>query len=99
MSRCPQCGGYLQLIRSSWIRRRVPLPCVRMDAVRSTFQVRADEVLSHAAVNRRIEWRKQNPGYDLYAPRSAASQLKVSVSLLRYFVRHDSAAPVIVGAA
>ena len=47
--------------------------------------------------DRRIEWRQQNPGYDLYEPKSAACQLGISISFLRYSVRTDSSAPVIMG--
>ena len=36
-------------------------------------------------------------GYDLYEPRSAACQLGISVSYLKYSIRQDSSAPVILG--
>ena len=32
------------------------------------------------SVDKRIEWQQENPGYDLYEPRSAACQLDISVS-------------------
>lgn len=38
-----------------------------------------------------------NPGYDLYEPNSAACQLNISVRFLRYSVRHDPSAPVVLG--
>jgi hypothetical protein len=49
------------------------------------------------SVDKRIEWQNENPGYDLYEPESAACQLGISVSFLRYSVRQDSSAPVIMG--
>jgi len=49
------------------------------------------------STDRRIEWRNEHPGYDLYEPRSAACQLRVSLSFLRYSIRHDQSAPVAVG--
>lgn len=48
------------------------------------------------ATDRRIEWRQENPGFDLYEPRSAACQLKISVSYLKDSVRDDPLAPVIM---
>jgi len=49
------------------------------------------------SVDRSIGWKKQNPGYDLYYPRSAAAQLGISESFFRYSVKSDPAAPVIMG--
>lgn len=48
-------------------------------------------------VDRRIEWQKKHPGYDLYFPRSGAAQLGISVSFFRESVKADSSAPVIWG--
>jgi hypothetical protein len=47
--------------------------------------------------DRQIECRNENPGYDLYEPRSAACQLGISVSFLRYNMKHDPAAPIVSG--
>jgi hypothetical protein len=47
--------------------------------------------------DRRIEWRQANPGSDLYEPSSAACQLNISVSFLKYSVRNDPLAPMIMG--
>jgi hypothetical protein len=47
-------------------------------------------------VNKRIEWQKENPGYDLYEPKSAAYQLNTSVTHLKYSIRTDSSAPVLM---
>ena len=47
------------------------------------------------STDRRIEWRQQDPGYDLYEPKSAACRLKTSVSYLNFSVRNDPAAPVV----
>jgi hypothetical protein len=49
------------------------------------------------STDRRIEWRNENQGYDLYEPKSAACQLGISVSYLKDSVRNDSSAPVIMG--
>jgi hypothetical protein len=49
------------------------------------------------SVDKRIEWQQEHPGYDLYDPRSAASQLNISVSFLKHSVRHDQSAPVVMG--
>ena len=49
------------------------------------------------AADKRIEWQQVNSGYDLYEPKSAACQLKVSVSFLNDSVRNDPSAPVIMG--
>jgi hypothetical protein len=47
--------------------------------------------------DRRIEWRNENRGYDLYEPRSVACQLRITVGTLRKSVIDDPAAPVILG--
>src|SRR5215467_5717185 len=44
-----------------------------------------------------LKWRQEHPGYDLYEPKSAACQLRISVSFLNHSIRTDSSAPVIVG--
>jgi hypothetical protein len=48
------------------------------------------------SVDRRIGWRQENPGYDLYEPKSAAYQLDTTVSHLKDCVRSDSSAPVLM---
>jgi hypothetical protein len=47
--------------------------------------------------DRQIECRNENPGYDLYEPRSAACQFGISVSFLRYNMKHDPAAQIVSG--
>jgi hypothetical protein len=49
------------------------------------------------SVDKRIEWQQEHTGYDLYDQKSAACQLGISVSFLKYCVRQDSSAPVIMG--
>jgi hypothetical protein len=44
-----------------------------------------------------FEWQQQNPGHDLYYPRSAAAQLGISENYFKYSVKNDPAAPVIMG--
>jgi hypothetical protein len=61
------------------------------------FRAEGERYFPSDSTDRRIEWRKENPGYDLYQPRSAACQLKISVSFFRYSVSHDEAAPVLMG--
>jgi hypothetical protein len=48
------------------------------------------------SVDRRIEWRQEHPGFDLYEVDSAASQLGIGVSHLKYSIRTDSSAPVLM---
>src|SRR5438552_15213002 len=49
------------------------------------------------SVDRRVEWKQEHPGYDLYEPKSAACQLGISVSFLRYSIKHERSAPVMMG--
>jgi hypothetical protein len=49
------------------------------------------------SMDRRIKWQQMNSGFDLYEPKSAACQLKISVSYFNYSVRHDPSAPVRMG--
>jgi hypothetical protein len=49
------------------------------------------------SMDKRIEWRQEHPGYDLYEPKSAACQLGISVSFLKDSIREDPSAPVIMG--
>ena len=49
------------------------------------------------SIDKRIEWQQENPGYDIYEPKSAACQLGISVSYLNESIRSDPSAPVIVG--
>ena len=47
------------------------------------------------SVDRRIGWRQENPGFDLYEPTSAAYQLGISESYFKNAVKSDSSAPVL----
>jgi hypothetical protein len=58
------------------------------------FRTEEERYFPSDSTDRRIEWRNENPGYDLYEPKSAACQLKISVSYLKDSVRNDSSAPV-----
>ena len=49
------------------------------------------------SMDRRIEWRQDHAGYDLYEPRSAACQLGITVGTLRKSITHDPSAPVVLG--
>src|SRR5437870_11905386 len=47
-------------------------------------------------MDRRIAWRQENPGYELYEPRRAACQLGITVGSLRNSMTHDPSAPVVL---
>jgi hypothetical protein len=61
------------------------------------FRTEEERYFPSDSTDRRIAWRQENPGYDLYEPKSAACQLKISVSFLRYNMKHDPAAPIVSG--
>ncbi len=98
MARCPVCGGYL-----IWEPEFMETPA-RVHCIACTWMVydpkfRKEEARYFPAdsTDRRIEWQQQNPGHDLYEQNSAACQLRISVSFLRYSVKQDSSAPVVLG--
>ena len=98
MARCPQCGGYLQYEPevSDTPARIKCLVCAWM-LYDPKFREEEPRYFPPNTIDRRIEWRQQYPGYDLYEPKSAASQLGISVSFLRYSVRRDPVAPLVIG--
>jgi len=61
------------------------------------FRKEAQRYFPPDGTDRRIEWRQMNPGFDLYEPNSAACQLNISVSFLKYSVRNDPSVPVTMG--
>jgi hypothetical protein len=98
MNRCPACGGYL-----TWEPEFMETPA-RVHCIACAwmvydprFRTEEERYFPSDSTDRRIEWRQQNPGYDLYEPKSAACQLKTSVSYLNFSVRNDPAAPVVIG--
>jgi hypothetical protein len=97
MVRCPQCGGYL-MYEPEFLETPARLRCMACAWMLSDPNFRKEEprYFLPDRTDRRIEWRQENPDYDLYDPRSAACQLGISVSFLKHSVRHDPAAPVLL---
>ena len=60
------------------------------------FMIKKSGYFPSDSEDRRIEWRQEHPGYDLYDPSSAACQLKISASYFKDSVRDDPMAPVIM---
>jgi len=58
------------------------------------FRTEEERYFPSDSTDRRIAWRQENPGYDLYEPKSAACQLKISVSYLKDSFRNDPSAPI-----
>lgn len=97
MSRC-ECGGYL--IHEPEIAGIPPrVKCMACGWMLSDPNFRKDRptYFPSDAVDNQIEWKMQYPGYDLYYPKSAAAQLGISESFLRYSVKSDASAPMIWG--
>jgi hypothetical protein len=61
------------------------------------FRTEEERYFPSDATDRRIEWKQKHPRFDLYEQNSAACQLGISVSFLRYSVKQDSSAPVVLG--
>jgi hypothetical protein len=98
MQRCPACCGNL-----TWEPELLNTPA-RLKCIKygwsfddPNFRKEQQRYFPSDAVDKRIEWQQEHPGYDLYDPRSAACQLGISVSFLKYSVRKDTSAPVIMG--
>jgi hypothetical protein len=97
MGRC-QCGGYL-LFEAEFMNCPARVKCVACGWSREdpNFRNEKPRYFPTDSVDRRIEWRQEHSGYDLYEPNSAACQLKISVKFLNYSVKHDRSAPVKMG--
>ena len=97
MARCRQCEGYL-IYEREFAETPARFHCIACGWMVSDPNFRKEEprYFPPDRTDRRIEWRNENPGYDLYEPGSASCQLGISVSFLRYSVRHDPAAPVLL---
>jgi hypothetical protein len=98
MSRCPQCGGYL-MYEPELMETPARIKCAACAWMIYDPRFRNEQAryFPPDSTDRRIEWRQENPGYDLYDPGSAACQLGISASFFRYSVRNDPSAPVITG--
>ena len=98
MSRCPQCTGCL-VYEPEFTDTPARLHCIACAWMLYDPNFRKEEprYFPPDRIDRRIEWRRQYPGYDIYEPKSAAYQLGISVYFMSYSVRQDSGAPVIMG--
>ena len=98
MVRCPICSGYL-CYEPEFMDTAARVKCIACGWMMSDPNFRKEEprYFPPDSVDKRIEWRQENPGYDLYEPKSAACQLGISVSFLKYSIRTDSSAPVTMG--
>jgi hypothetical protein len=98
MVRCPVCSGYLQH-EAEFLEMPARLTCIGCGWMLSdpNFRKEQPKYFPPDSVDRRIEWRQANPGFDLYEPSSAACQLNTSVSFLKHSIRHDPSAPIVMG--
>lgn len=98
MTRCPSCNGYL-LYERELADTAARLKCTACGWMLSdpNFRKEAPRYFPADAVDKRLEFRQEHPGFDLYEPKSAACQLKISVNYLKRSLRDDPSAPVIVG--
>ena len=98
MVRCPLCQGYL-LYEPEFMETAARVKCTACGwaILDPNFRAEKPRYFPSDSTDKRIEWRQEHPGYDLYEPKSAACQLGVSVSFLKYSIRHDPSAPVITG--
>ena len=96
--RCQQCSGYLsyepELLETPARYRCTMCGWMVEDP---NFRKEDSTYFPSDSVDRRIEWKQKNPRFDLYEQNSAACQLGISVSFLRYSVKQDSSAPVVLG--
>jgi hypothetical protein len=97
MARCPQCGGYLtyepELLEIPARFHCIACAWMIYDPM---FRNETPRYFPTDSVDRRIEWQQEHTGHDLYEPKSAACQLGISVSFLKYSIREDPSAPVIM---
>jgi hypothetical protein len=98
MNRCLQCRGYLTY-EPELLENPARFKCIACgwSLEDPNFRREKTRYFPTDSVDRRIEWRRANPGYDVYEVKSAACQLNISPSFLKYSVRHDQSAPVILG--
>jgi hypothetical protein len=95
--RCKIGDGYL-IYQPEFMETPARLKCMACGWMLSdpNFSKEKPRYFPPDSVDRRIEWRQKNPGYDLYEAKSAACQLGVSVSYLKDCIRRDSSAPVLM---
>ena len=98
MVRCPHCHGYL-LYEPEFMETPARVKCVACGwaILDPNFRAEKPRYFPSDSMDKRIEWQQEHPGYDLYEPKSAACQLDISVSFLKYSIRKDPSAPFIMG--
>ena len=98
MKRCPQCNGYL-LYEPEFMETPARFHCIACEwmVCDPNFRKEKPRFFPPDSTDRRIEWQQEHSGYDLYEPKSAACQLGISVSFLKYSIREEPSAPVITG--
>ena len=81
MQRCPQCNGYL-VYGPEFLESPARVKCIVCGWMCYDPNFRKEEARYFPSdrTDRRIEWRNENQGYDLYEPKSAACQLRIRVS-------------------
>jgi len=93
MPRCPveKCGASL-IYEPELVDTAARWRCMACGWMRSDPNFRKEKLRYFPSdwVDKRIEWQKKHPGYDLYFPRSGAAQLGISVSFFRESVKADS---------
>jgi len=95
--KCPHCGGFLRQ-EPEFLEMPGRLTCIMCGWMVSdpNFRKEQPRYFPPDSVDRRIDWQQKHPGCDLYEAQSAASQLGISVSYLKYSIRTDSSAPVLM---
>src|SRR5262249_21488263 len=98
MARCLQCTGYL-LYEPEFTDTPARFHCLACGWMLNDPNFRKEKAryFPSDSMDKGIEWQQEPPGYDLYEPRSAAYQLGISVSFLKYSIREDPSAPVSTG--
>ena len=87
MARCLQCSGYL-MYEPQFIETPARYKCTACGWMLAdpNFRNEKPRYFPSESVDKRLGWQKENPGYDLYEPKSAACQLGVSVSHLKDYI-------------
>ena len=97
MARCKICGGYL-IYEPEFMETPARYKCIACGWMITDPNFRKEQLryFPPDSLDRRIGWQQEHPGYDLYEPKSAASQLGIGVTHLKDYIRNDSSAPVIM---
>jgi hypothetical protein len=88
VERCPNREGLLIYEAEPW-GQSARYKCSKCGWSRydPNFMIKKSGYFPSDSEDRRIEWRQEHPGYDLYDPRSAVCQLKISAS---YFIPSET---------